>query len=80
MDAFQSVPDVVITINTAYGVLGPQTDDEELYKNFFATLLEDLPFLIQKLLGEERCEWQQRDKEIQSSHTPCHANSHPSLI
>ncbi|KAI3324959.1 hypothetical protein HD806DRAFT_491523 [Xylariaceae sp. AK1471] len=53
MDAFETVPDAILTINTAYILLGAEEDDKDLQRTFFATLLEDLPFLIQKLLGKE---------------------------
>ncbi|KAI0912378.1 hypothetical protein F4823DRAFT_634366 [Ustulina deusta] len=53
LEAFETVPDVIITINTAYLLLNPEEDDIDTRKKFFATLLSDLPFLIQKLLGKE---------------------------
>ncbi len=55
LEAFETVPDVIITINTAYLLLNPEEDDIDTRKKFFATLLSDLPFLIQKLLGKEAC-------------------------
>ncbi|KAI1110448.1 hypothetical protein F5Y14DRAFT_361112 [Nemania sp. NC0429] len=53
LNAFETVPDTIMTINTAFLLLSPEEDDVDARKNFFATLLSTLPHLIAKLLGNE---------------------------
>ncbi|KAI0446845.1 hypothetical protein F4803DRAFT_501323 [Xylaria telfairii] len=53
MDAFETVPDAILTINTAYLLLDPEEVDNDIFREFFVTLVGDLPFLIEKLLGRE---------------------------
>ncbi|KAJ2993645.1 hypothetical protein NUW58_g1776 [Xylaria curta] len=54
IEAFETVPDAILTINTAYLFLNPEEDDKDILRTFFTTLVEDLPFLIGKLLGKEK--------------------------
>ncbi|GAW14979.1 hypothetical protein ANO14919_043870 [Xylariales sp. No.14919] len=68
MDAFETVPDALITINTAYLFLDPEDDDKDILRVFFVTLVEDLPFLIQKLLGQEK--WYQKIASALLLHIP----------
>lgn len=58
MDAFETVPDAILTINTAYLLLDPEEVDNDIFRTFFVTLVGDLPFLIEKLLGKEICGYQ----------------------
>ncbi|KAI1179268.1 hypothetical protein F4777DRAFT_535042 [Nemania sp. FL0916] len=53
INAFETVPDAILTINTAYIFLDPEEDDKIMLRTFFATLVEDLPVLINKLLRNE---------------------------
>ncbi|KAI1123410.1 hypothetical protein F5Y10DRAFT_270133 [Nemania abortiva] len=68
LDAFQTVPDAILTISTAYVLLDPEDVDKDILRAFFLTLVEDLPFLIKKLLGNEK--WYEKIASALLLHIP----------
>lgn len=55
MQAFETVPETVLTIQTAYNYLNPTADDEELCREFCRTLVRTLPGLLDVLLKRQPC-------------------------
>ncbi|KAI1407979.1 hypothetical protein F5Y13DRAFT_173566 [Hypoxylon sp. FL1857] len=53
LDAFEALPDTIVTINTAYALLEPDPDDAKLHMQFLNMLIIDIPALVKILLGEE---------------------------
>ncbi|KAI3318933.1 hypothetical protein HD806DRAFT_548787 [Xylariaceae sp. AK1471] len=53
LEVFETVPETMLTINTAYSLLGPETDDESIKREFYDNLVKDLPVLIAILRGSE---------------------------
>lgn len=55
LDTFETLPDTIITINTAHNLLEPDADDEERRMGFLSMLIKDIPALVKILLGTEPC-------------------------
>lgn len=55
LEAFETVPETVLTIQTAYNYLNPTADDEELCREFCRTLVRTLPGLLDVLLKRQPC-------------------------
>ncbi|CAK48199.1 uncharacterized protein An07g04490 [Aspergillus niger] len=53
LQAFETVPETVLTIQTAYNYLNPTADDEELCREFCRTLVRTLPGLLDVLLKRQ---------------------------
>ncbi|KAI1130636.1 hypothetical protein F5Y10DRAFT_235265 [Nemania abortiva] len=53
LEVFETVPETILTINTAYALLDPEPDDEHIKRDFYDTLVRDVPVLIAILRGSE---------------------------
>ncbi|KAI8668518.1 hypothetical protein NCS55_00878000 [Fusarium keratoplasticum] len=53
LDTFETLPDAIVTINTAHALLQPEPQDVELQGEFLSILVKDIPALVKILLGEE---------------------------
>ncbi|KAI8667599.1 hypothetical protein NCS56_00897000 [Fusarium sp. Ph1] len=53
LDTFETLPDAIVTINTAHALLQPEPKDTELQGAFLSMLVKDIPALVKILLGEE---------------------------
>ncbi|PWY96444.1 hypothetical protein BO94DRAFT_453448 [Aspergillus sclerotioniger CBS 115572] len=62
LEAFETVPETILTIQTAYNYLDPTEDDEALCKDFCRTLVRTLPGLLDVLL--KRQPWYRKVKEV----------------
>ncbi|PYI01338.1 hypothetical protein BO78DRAFT_391175 [Aspergillus sclerotiicarbonarius CBS 121057] len=61
LEAFETVPETILTIQTAYNYLNPTEDDEALCRDFCRTLVRTLPGLLDVLL--KRQPWYRKVKE-----------------
>ncbi|OOF94721.1 hypothetical protein ASPCADRAFT_148585, partial [Aspergillus carbonarius ITEM 5010] len=62
LEAFETVPETILTIQTAYNYFNPTEDDEALCKDFCRTLVRTLPGLLDVLL--KRQPWYRKVKEV----------------
>ncbi|RYP67688.1 hypothetical protein DL771_007095 [Monosporascus sp. 5C6A] len=53
LDTFETLPDSIVTINTAHALLEPSPEDTRLQMGFLNMLIKDIPVLIKILSGEE---------------------------
>ncbi|KAI0536229.1 hypothetical protein GGR58DRAFT_476043 [Xylaria digitata] len=53
LEVFETIPETILTINTAYALLEPEPEDERLKREFYDTLIRDVPVLIAILRGSE---------------------------
>ncbi|KAJ8132045.1 hypothetical protein O1611_g1582 [Lasiodiplodia mahajangana] len=53
LEVFETIPETILTINTAYALLDPEPDDEHIKQDFYETLVKDVPVLIAILRGSE---------------------------
>ncbi|WAO91210.1 Hypothetical protein NCS54_00866800 [Fusarium falciforme] len=56
LDTFETLPDAIVTINTAHALLQPESKDIELQGEFLSILVKDIPALVKILFGEETCQ------------------------
>ncbi|KAE8351571.1 hypothetical protein BDV28DRAFT_162347 [Aspergillus coremiiformis] len=52
LEAFESIPESILSINLACGLLKPTEDDEKLRQDFHIKLLTSMPELVDILLGK----------------------------
>ena len=55
LETFETLPDTIITINTAHNLLEPDAEDQERCLGFLSMLIKDIPALVKILLGTEPC-------------------------
>ncbi|KAE8150937.1 hypothetical protein BDV25DRAFT_103683 [Aspergillus avenaceus] len=60
LEAFESIPETILTINFSCSLLNPTAEDEKLRQEFHSTLVKRMPELIDILLGKPA--WYQRLK------------------
>ncbi|KAF9874034.1 hypothetical protein CkaCkLH20_08406 [Colletotrichum karsti] len=53
IQTFETLPESILTINTAFQFLDPEPEDLKIQTNFLRMLLRDIPVLINILLGNE---------------------------
>ncbi|TGJ79539.1 hypothetical protein E0Z10_g9221 [Xylaria hypoxylon] len=53
LEVFETIPETILTINTAYALLDPEPEDENIKRDFYDTLVKDVPLLIAILRGSE---------------------------
>ncbi|TDZ36330.1 hypothetical protein C8035_v001693 [Colletotrichum spinosum] len=62
LEAFETMPESIITMNTAYKLLEPDEEDAEFRDEFLIMLVTDIPALVKILLGQEL--WYRRIVDI----------------
>lgn len=55
LDTFETLPDSILTINTACALLEPGPAEEKVEEEVRSMLFRDMPVLVNILLGNEPC-------------------------
>lgn len=55
LEAFETIPGTILTVNLSYISLNPTADDEKLRQDFHRELVKRMPVLMDILLGKEPC-------------------------
>jgi len=55
MHAFETIPETILTINVACAYLDASETDLAVQRNFYSTIVLELPKLVELLLGKEKC-------------------------
>jgi hypothetical protein len=63
VQAFEAIPETILTINAACVYLDPSEKPLEIQQKFYSTVLTELPTLVDLLLGKEKCAYSRSNGE-----------------